>query len=99
MNRREALILTVLRDGEKYGLELREAHGRLAGRAMPLGSLYTTLHRMESKGLVRSRQGESESARGGNRRRWFRLTAKGVRGLDQWLLAAHATLRALEGPA
>jgi DNA-binding PadR family transcriptional regulator len=78
---REALILAILRDGEKYGRELRSEYEGKAGRKMPLGSLYTTLARMEEKGLVRSRVGEATTRRGGNRRSYYQVSAIGQRAL------------------
>ena len=83
-NRREALILQTLLSQERYGLEIRNEVTRLEGKKMPLGSLYATLDRMARKGLLRSREGESVHVRGGNRRRYFQITAKGRRALDAY---------------
>jgi DNA-binding PadR family transcriptional regulator len=40
--------------------------------------LYTTLDRLEDKGLVTSRFGEPTPQRGGRSKRFFTVTAKGV---------------------
>ena len=88
-NTTEATIMSLLINGEKYGLELREEFQKRAGKKMPYGSLYTTLHRMEDKGFLRSRIGDSSKERGGNRRKYFELTALGSRTLntfEQWLV-------------
>lgn len=81
-NQREAIILSILVGPEKYGREIRNDFEKRTGQEMPLGSLYTTLDRMEEKGFVSSWMGESESERGGNRRKWYKLTAPGLRSLN-----------------
>ncbi len=81
-NYREAVILGILINGEKYGREIRNEYERRTGEGMPLGSLYTTLHRMEKKGFVESRMGESVPQRRGNRRKYFEITAAGVTGVN-----------------
>ena len=81
---REAVILQILVDGEKFGREIRDCVEELTGREMPLGSLYTTLDRMVNAGFLASRLGDSDPNRGGNRRRFFKVTASGMHALDGW---------------
>jgi PadR family transcriptional regulator, regulatory protein PadR len=75
---REFTILSALVGGELYGREIRDEYERRTNAGMPLGSLYTTLDRMEGKGFVKSRMGESDRERGGNRRKYYKLTATGI---------------------
>lgn len=82
-NQREAIILAILLHGEEYGREIRALFEKRVGSNMPLGSLYTTLDRMEDKGLLKSRLGDSAGERGGNRRKYFRITAAGLDGLNR----------------
>jgi DNA-binding PadR family transcriptional regulator len=49
------------------------------GREMLQGSVYATLERLEAKGLVFSQLGEATPQRGGRAKRYFKLTAEGVR--------------------
>jgi DNA-binding PadR family transcriptional regulator len=84
---RELLLLRLLVPGERYGRELRIEYVRATGEPLPLGSLYVTLARMEDKGLIGGRMGEDTHERGGNRRKYYRLTAEGMRHLDKWCLA------------
>lgn len=77
----QAIILSILISGEKYGREIRNVYEEQTHRKMPLGSLYTTLSRMETYGFVKSRLGESTHERGGNRRKYFRITASGKQAL------------------
>ena len=84
---REAVLLAALVNGEKYGRELRTEYEKRSKERLPFGSLYTTLDRMTSKGFLRQRWGESSHERGGNRRKYFRLTACGeasLRAYELW---------------
>lgn len=83
-NDREAAIMEVLIRGELYGREIRNGYERRTDAEMPLGSLYVTLDRMEAKGFLASRMGESSSERGGNRRKYYKLTGSGISGLNLW---------------
>lgn len=82
---REALLLAILHDGEKYGRAIRDECESRGGHKLPLGSLYTTLARMEEKGFVRSRTGESSVGRGGNRRTYYRIMALGEKALAAYI--------------
>jgi DNA-binding PadR family transcriptional regulator len=81
-SQREAAILSILINGEKYGREIRNEYEERTGRSLPLGALYVTLSRMEDGGLVNSRMGESVHERGGNRRKYFKMTGLGEHALS-----------------
>jgi DNA-binding PadR family transcriptional regulator len=85
INTREALLLATLSNGEKYGRAVRDEYESRARQKLPLGSLYTTLARMEEKGLIRSRSEESSAGRGGNRRTYYRITAPGQKALAAYV--------------
>jgi PadR family transcriptional regulator, regulatory protein PadR len=64
---------------EAYGVAvLREIEER-SGREVASSSLYATLERLEGKGLVSSGLGEPTPEPGGRAKRYFRVTAKGLR--------------------
>ena len=46
---------------------------------MLLGSVYAALDRLETKGLVSSSIGEPTAERGGRAKKYFKVTAKGLR--------------------
>ena len=52
-----------------------------AGRAVSRGALYTTLDRLEQKGLLRSRLGDPLPERGGRARRYYTVSPRGLAGL------------------
>ena len=81
-NTREAALLNCLVKGEQDGHQLLERYSERARRRMPLGSFYVTLDRMEQRGLVRTRLENRASGRGGNRRKYFAITADGWRALQ-----------------
>ncbi len=85
---REALIMAILVKADRYGLEIGEHYRRNTGRAIPEGSLFGTLLRLEEKGLIKGRLGRSTHEGGGNRRTYFSLTAAGnraLRALESWM--------------
>ena len=80
----QLILLVVLRlDDEAYANPVRDELARLAGRRIARGALYTALERLEQKGCVRSTMGEPLPERGGRARRYFAVTATGLRGLRQ----------------
>ncbi len=77
----EVTVLSALLFKEKYGLEIIESIKEETGDNISLGGLYTTLNRLEKKGYVKGRWGEATAERGGNRRKYYRLTGAGERVL------------------
>jgi DNA-binding PadR family transcriptional regulator len=74
----QMVLLSVMRCGEGgYGLAVKEELESVAGRTPSSGALYTTLDRLEKKGLLESFAGESTAERGGRPRRYLRLTPEG----------------------
>ena len=70
------LVLSVLREEELYGYEIAQ---RIRERSRDLfspseGSLYPALHRMEKRGWIDARWGQSDSNR---RAKFYSLTRKG----------------------
>ena len=74
MSATEALLLDLLGDGERFGLELVSTSGGRVKR----GSVYVTLSRMEAKGFVESRQEERPPGAIGLPRRLYKPTAYGA---------------------
>jgi DNA-binding PadR family transcriptional regulator len=82
----EALIIELLQDDERFGLELIEHSGRRLKR----GTIYVTLSRMEAKGFVESRQEERPAGAIGLPRRLYRVTPYGLKVHDAYLLLREA---------
>lgn len=77
-----ATLLAVVRFGDDaYGMAVRQDLSERAGRDYSVGAIYTTLQRLEDKGLLTSRASEPLPVRGGRSRRLFRITGAGVRAI------------------
>lgn len=76
------IILSVARLGdEAYGLEIRRDVSARTRRDYSVGAVYTTLQRLQGKGLLSSHTTEPLPQRGGRSRRQFQLTASGRKAL------------------
>ena len=74
----QKVLLSIMRlDNAAYGLAIKDELEAVAGRNPSSGGLYTTLDRMEAKGLVESYAGEVTPERGGRPRRYVRVTPDG----------------------
>ncbi len=84
----QLILFTVVRLGdEAYGLAIRDAIKERTGRTTSPGAIYTTLGRLEGRGLVTSGTNVPSSGRGGRPRRYYTLEPQGARAL----MDAHAT--------
>jgi PadR family transcriptional regulator, regulatory protein PadR len=76
------VLLAVHRlDENAYGLALRRDLEARTGRDHSVGAIYTTLDRLQQKGLVSSRASNPTPERGGRSRRVFKVTADGLRSI------------------
>jgi DNA-binding PadR family transcriptional regulator len=94
----QMVLLSVMRLGEDaYGLAVKDELESVAGRSPSSGALYTTLDRMERKGLLKSYAGEASSERGGRPRRYVKLTPQGQEMLSRSRSTLLALWEGLEG--
>src|SRR5688572_18261885 len=79
------LLLAVLqcqRDGtDAYTVPIRQQLVERTGRAIARGAVHTSLDRLEHKGLVTSAMGEPVAIRGGRARRYYTVTALGLKAV------------------
>jgi PadR family transcriptional regulator PadR len=74
----EQVILAVMRTaGESYGMNVRYELESVTGREIAIGAVYSTLDRLEEKGLVSSRRSRAD----GKSRRTFGVTRSGAHAL------------------
>jgi PadR family transcriptional regulator len=77
-----SILLSVARLGaDAYGLAVRRDVSTRTGHDYSVGAVYTTLQRLEAKGLISSRTAGPLPVRGGRSRRQFKVTASGQRAL------------------
>lgn len=81
---------------EAYGSAIRAEIESRTGRAVPRGSIYVTLDRLEDKGLLASRTGGSSPERGHRPRRIFKATPAGLRAARASVEAVARMHRGLE---
>lgn len=68
---------------EAYGVTIRREIERRTGRMVSIGALYTSLDRLERKGLASSSMSDPTPERGGRSRRYYLLRAAGAKALRQ----------------
>ena len=93
----QIVLLAILRlDDRAYGVTIRSEIAECTGRNVAPGALYTTLDRMEEKGILRSWLGEATPQRGGRPKRYFALTKSGRAALINAQRAYQNLLNGLE---
>ena len=79
------LLLAVLRLGsDAYGVDIARELEVRAGRSVSRGALYTSLDRLEDKGLLRWKPSPGSAARSGMPRRLYTVTPAGLTALRAW---------------
>ena len=94
----EYMILTVAArlGDEAYGAAIRREIEQATGRSCSIGALYTTLDRLEAKGLISTAMGDPTPERGGRQKRMVRLTTSGRQAGAEFY---RAVMRASRGVA
>jgi PadR family transcriptional regulator, regulatory protein PadR len=74
------VMLALMRLGDNaYGVPISREIALQSGREVALGSVYATLERLETRGLVSSHLGKPTAERGGKAKRYFHVTQNGLR--------------------
>jgi len=95
----QIVLLAILRlDENAYGVTIREEIMARTDREPSAGALYTTLDRLEEKGLVRSRFGDPTPQRGGRAKRFFSISAKGIESVARAQRSYQRLMRGLKLP-
>lgn len=96
----DMLILRTLQRGPLHGYAIAGSIQQRSDSVLRVeeGALYPALHRLETRGLLASEWGVSESNR---RAKYYRLTAAGRRRLEKeaarWKLVSTAIAQVMEG--
>jgi DNA-binding PadR family transcriptional regulator len=77
-----------------YGAAIRSEIEATTQQKCSIGALYTTIDRLEKKGLLKTWMGEATAQRGGRAKRMVRVTAKGVHAAKEFY---NAVLRVSRG--
>ena len=77
------ILMAILNNhNDAYGVEIKRDIKEKINKDISVGALYTTLDRLETKGLVEARVGEATEERGGRAKKYFRVTALGQNTLS-----------------
>jgi DNA-binding PadR family transcriptional regulator len=92
----QVVLLALVRLGDDgFGVAVQQEIESRTQRRVSLGAIYTTLARLEQKGLLASRVGDPSPVRGGRRKKLYRVLPKGKRALVASIETLHALTRGL----
>jgi DNA-binding PadR family transcriptional regulator len=92
-----AVLLAVLHlNGEAYAVPIRELIEERTGRPVARGALYTGLDRLEAKACLNSWMGDATEERGGKAKRYYAVTAAGLKAMRATHGALTSMTRGLE---
>jgi len=90
----QLILFSMLRLGDDaFGVSIREEIEERTGRTISSGAIYTALGRMEERGFVSSRAGDTGKGRPGRPRKYYTLTPEGARALK----ATYSTVQSMAG--
>ena len=97
----EYLLLTAAArlGDDAYGAAIRQEIEDTTGRRCSIGALYTTLDRLEAKGLLKTWMGNATPQRGGRAKRMVRVTAKGIQAATAFYNAVTCVSRGVSWEA
>ena len=95
----QAVLLAIIHlNKDAYGRSVFNEVQRRLNRDVSAGAVYTTLERLETKGLVSSRLAPGTAIRGGRARRYFVATGAGVRALNEARSAVESLWQGISVP-
>jgi len=78
------VLLALIRLGdEAYGVPISLEIEKHSGHDVALGSVYAALERLQGRGFVSSSVGEPTPERGGRAKKYFRITGKGMKVVQE----------------
>ena len=95
----QSVLLAIVRlEPEAYGRAVLNEVERVLGRSVSAGSVYATLERLESAGMLTSHTEEGTPSRGGRLRRYYAVAAEGQRALSDTRAALNAMWKNIRLP-
>lgn len=77
------LLLVGILGDEAYAFKIAEEFESQTKRTVSIGSVHSTLTRLDEKGFLTSEMGKSSAERGGRRKRIYTITASGATTLKE----------------
>jgi PadR family transcriptional regulator, regulatory protein PadR len=83
-----------------YGAAIRQEIEDATQKSCAIGAIYTTVDRLEAKGLLRTWMGEATPQRGGRAKRMVEVTPAGMKAAKEFYSAVERVSRAASwGPS
>lgn len=76
------LLVVGILHGNAYGVTIKDGIEDRTGREVSVGALQVTLRRLETKGYLKSKRGDSTAPRGGRPKLYFEITAFGKKAIE-----------------
>jgi PadR family transcriptional regulator len=93
----QLILLALLRLGDgTNGVAIRREIEARTGKEASTGALYTTLERLEKRGLISCEMGESTPERGGRRKKLYSMQAAGSLALRESYAAFASMVHGVE---
>lgn len=92
----QVILLAILRLDDAYGVSIRQQILAHTKRNVAPGALYTTLDRLEKKGVVSATNGTPTPERGGRAKRFYSVTPEGRRLLVEAQRSFQSLMSGLE---
>lgn len=77
------LLIVAMLESDAYGVKITHEIIEQTGRSVRLNQVHSSLQRLEEKGMIISKMGNSTPERGGRRKRMFTITAFGRQTLNE----------------
>ena len=77
------MLCILILDDAAYGVSIQEEIELRMKRSISRGALQTALTRLEEKGFLTSKYGEPTAERGGRRKRFYEVSQKGLKALQE----------------
>jgi DNA-binding PadR family transcriptional regulator len=77
------LLIVAMLEGCAYGVKITHEIIEQTGRGVRLNQVHGSLHRLEEKGMIKSKMGDPTPERGGRRKRIFTITPYGQQTLSE----------------
>lgn len=76
------MLTTAILHDEAYGVSIKKEIEQRLKRKVSVGALQSALKRLEDKGYLKSRDGETTQERAGRPKRYYNITAYGKKAME-----------------
>jgi PadR family transcriptional regulator PadR len=77
------LLAIAILDDDAYGISIKDEIKKRLKRNPSIGALHSALNRLEEKGYIQSKEGDTTPERGGRRKLYYHIAKPGIRALEK----------------